>query len=462
MRFYDTMARKVSEFTSLEPGKVKMYTCGPTVYRFAHIGNLRTYIAADLLRRALEFEGYEVEQVTNITDVGHMTDEVREAGEDKMLLAAEDEGLTTEQIAGKYTAAFLSHVDAVNVKPSAAYPKATEHIDEMLEITKKLIESGHAYEVDGTVYFEVDSFPEYGKLSHNTIDELVGGHRLEEMDPKKKAHYDFTLWRSAGPGRLMKWESPWGEGYPGWHIECSAMSMKHFGERFDIHTGGSDNIFPHHEDEIAQSEGAVGHQVIGYWFHGHHLLAEGRKMAKSARNDYTVDDLLDRRFDPLAFRYLVMQVRYRSQMNFTWDALDAAQKGLIKLRKQMAEWSGEAPAEASAAADEFDKRFAEAISDDLDTPRALVVVSDVVASDIDPAEKFALLKKWDSVLGLALDREIATIAELPDGAAEMIEARDIARAENNWTEADRLRDELQSAGVELIDTPQGTRWLVHR
>jgi cysteinyl-tRNA synthetase len=337
MRFYDTLSRSVIDFVPHEPGRATIYTCGPTVYRYTHIGNLRTFIAADLLRRGLELEGLEVTQVTNITDVGHMTDDVAEGGQDRMLLAVEDEGLSPEEIAQKYTEAFLEDTAAVNISRAALYPKATEHIEDMIGLIERLIRRGHAYVVDGTVYFEVDTFPGYGKLSHNTIDQLVAGHRLESVDPNKKKHYDFTLWRAASPRRLMKWESPWGLGYPGWHIECSAMSIRHLGETFDIHTGGQDLVFPHHEDEIAQSEGAVGHQVVRHWSHGYHLLSEGKKMAKSARNYYTLQDVTARGIDPLAFRYLALQTRYRAQMNFTWESLQAAERGLEKLRKQMVE-----------------------------------------------------------------------------------------------------------------------------
>jgi cysteinyl-tRNA synthetase len=459
MRFYDTMTRSVREFTPLVPGRVSMYTCGPTVYRYAHIGNMRTWITADLLRRALEYEGLDVKQITNITDVGHMTEDRDVGGEDRMVLAVDDEGLTADEIAEKYTDAFLRHAKALNVQPSGLYPKATEHIGEMIEIILKLIENGHAYEAEGFVYFDVDSFPNYGKLSHNTREQLVAGHRTDETDPRKRNHYDFTLWRAAGPGRVMKWPSPWGEGFPGWHIECSAMSIKHLGERFDIHTGGSDNIFPHHECEIAQSEGAVGDGVVQYWLHGHHLLAEERRMAKSAQNFYTVDDLVERGFDPLAFRYLVMQARYRAQMNFTWEALEAAQRGLDTLRKQMAEWASPDAGELSDEGDELDRRFGEAIADDLDTPRALRVMSDVVGADIKPAEKFTLLGRWDRVLGLDLDREVTPISDLPPEVAEKIEAREKARAAKDWAIADRLRNDLLDLGIDLIDTPEGTRWV---
>ncbi|MGH2721644.1 MAG: cysteine--tRNA ligase, partial [Actinomycetota bacterium] len=381
----------------------------------------------------------------------------------RMLIGSEDEGLTPEEIAEKYTRAYIEDTAAMNIQEPAVRPKATEHIPEMIAMIEDLIDKGHAYEADGMVYFDVDSFPDYGKLSKNTREALKAGHRAETVvDPRRKHHYDFTLWRAARDKRLMKWDSPWGPGFPGWHIECSAMSLEHLGERFDIHTGGSDNIFPHHEDEIAQSEGALGHRVVGRWLHGHHLLADGRKMSKSAQNFYTVGDLRQRGFDPLAFRYLVLQSRYRGQMNFTWEALESAQRGLDKLRRHMADWAGAgAGPDVSEAGKALDARFGEAVGDDLDTPRALVVVSELVSSDLPPAEKFHLLERWDGVLGLDLTRDVeAPKAELPEGAAALIEQRERARQAKDWATADRMRQELAALGVSVTDTPAGPEWSI--
>jgi cysteinyl-tRNA synthetase len=459
MRFYDTLSREVLEFVPSTAGSVSMYTCGPTVYRYSHLGNLRTWITADLLRRVLEAEGNEVTQVLNITDVGHMSDEVNETGQDRMMLAVEDEGLTPREIASKYTGAFLRHSEMVGIKRASIYPKATDHVSEMISIIERLLANGCAYEVDGMVYFDVDSFPRYGRLSRNTRDKLRAGHRIEAADPAKKNHYDFTVWRAAGPSRLMVWPSPWGDGYPGWHIECSAMSMKYLGETIDIHTGGSDNIFPHHEDEIAQSEGATGHEVVSRWLHGHHLLADGRRMAKSARNFFTADDLVERGYDPLSYRYLVLQSRYRSQTNFTWDALDAAQRGLERLRKQVAEW-GTPAASLSYDAESMSRRFHDSVVDDLDTPAALKVLAELPGASLASEEKFELARRWDEVLGLELLRDVAT--SLPPGAAEKIEARERARVDGDYAAADRLRDELAGMGVEVTDTPSGPRWVVRR
>src|SRR5438477_2490572 len=281
MRLYNSLSRELQEVVPIEPGHVRMYTCGPTVYRHAHLGNLRTFMLGDLIRRALWFEGFRVTQIMNITDVGHMTDESSPEAVDKMLLAAEDEGLQPLQIAEKYAKAVFDDAELVGIEPADDHPKATEHIQEMLDLTERLVDGGHAYVADtGSVYYDVQSFADYGKLSGNTLDKLRPGHRDLETDPNKRHHADFALWKAAGSGRIMKWPSPWGDGFPGWHIECSAMSMKYLGDRFDIHTGGTDLRFPHHEDEIAQSEGAVDHQVVSIWVHGGHLRQSGQKISK--------------------------------------------------------------------------------------------------------------------------------------------------------------------------------------
>src|ERR671925_1944090 len=342
MRLYNSLSRAVEELVPVEPGRVKMYTCGPTVYRYVHLGNLRTFMLADLIRRALEFEGFTVTQVQNITDVGHMTDESSPEAVDKMLLAAEDEGLQPLEIAEKYTQEALEDLAAVGIRLPDLMPKATDHIPEMIELIGRLIERGHAYVADsGSVYYDVTTFPDYGALSGNTLDKLRAGHRDLETDPAKRHPADFALWKAAGPGRLMKWPSPWGDGFPGWHVECSAMSMKYLGERFDVHTGGIDLKFPHHEDEIAQSEGATGHQVVNTWVHGGFLRLGGSKMAKSAGNIIRITDLADMGLDPLSYRSLTFQTRYRNQMDFSDEAMRAADGRVKELRTKMAEWSKE-------------------------------------------------------------------------------------------------------------------------
>ncbi|MGH2673719.1 MAG: cysteine--tRNA ligase [Actinomycetota bacterium] len=457
VRLYDTLTRKLEDVVPLDDRHVRMYTCGPTVYRYTHIGNLRSFLLSDLLRRALEFEGYQVTQILNVTDVGHMTDEASDSGRDRMELAVDDEGLLPAQIVEKYTNAFLEDSAKLGLQTAHGYPKATDHIPEMLELTERLIENGHAYEVDGTVYYDVQSFEGYGKLSGNTLDKLKAGHRQEiEIDPGKKFHADFALWKKAGPNRLMKWDSPWGEGFPGWHIECSAMSMKYLGERFDIHTGGVDLIFPHHEDEIAQSEGAVGHPVVSNWIHGGHLRLGELKMAKSKGNIVRIADLEVMGFDPLSFRYLTFQTRYRSEMDFSEESMRGADHHVRRLRRRMAEWAPAAGTLSDAAKD-LDARFRGAVADDLDMPRALVVVNEAATSELPGGEKYALLSSWDAVLGLDLEREALQAWRPSDEINSLVAERDEARAAKDYTRSDEIRDRLQAMGLEVMDTAEGTK-----
>jgi cysteinyl-tRNA synthetase len=458
MRLYNTLSREVEEIVPAEDAHVRMYTCGPTVYRYAHLGNLRTFMLADLIRRVLVFEGSRVTQVMNITDVGHMTDESSPEAVDKMLLAMEDEGLTPTEIAEKYTDAVFADAAAIGIRPADIYPKATEHIPEMLALTETLVSRGHAYVVDsGSVYYDVTSFPGYGKLSGNTLDNLREGHRDLETDARKKNPADFALWKAAGPGRVMKWASPWGEGFPGWHVECSAMSMKYLGERIDIHTGGTDLRFPHHEDEIAQSEGAVGHQVVNVWVHGGHLRLAGQKIAKSTGNVVRVQELEERGIDPLSFRWLTFQTRYRSEMDFAWDAMETADRRVKQLRQHMAEWAPAASALGSEA-QALDARFRAAVADDLDLPTAVKIVNEVDrAPDLPSGEKYALLASWDQVLGLDLERDARSGWEPSERMRELMAERDAARAAKDYATGDRIRDELAGMGLEVMDTPEGTR-----
>jgi cysteinyl-tRNA synthetase len=458
VRLYNTLSREVEEVVPVESGRVKMYACGPTVYRSVHLGNLRTFMLADLVRRVAEFEGYGVTLIQNITDVGHMTDESSPEAVDKMLLAMEDEGLQPLEIAEKYTKSALEDMAAVGIRLPDLMPKATEHIPEMIALTETLIEREHAYVVDsGSVYYDVASFEGYGKLSGNTLDKLKAGHRDLETDPAKRHDADFALWKSAGPGRLMKWPSPWGDGFPGWHVECSAMSMKYLGDRFDIHTGGNDLKFPHHEDEIAQSEGAVGHQVVSTWLHGGFLRLTGQKIAKSTGNVIRAPELVERGLDPLAFRWLTFQTRYRSEMDFTWEAMETADQRVKQLRRHVVDW-GEPSADLGAAAKDFDARFREAVASDLDMPSAVRVVNDLDHSpEVPSGEKRALLASWDHVLGLDLEREAKAGWEPSEEIRRLVAERDQARSAKDYARSDELRDELQAMGLEVMDAADGTR-----
>jgi cysteinyl-tRNA synthetase len=460
----NTLSRAKEPLRPRTPGTVAMYTCGPTVYRYAHIGNLRTFLLADLLRRALEADGTRVRQVQNITDVGHMVDEQFDRGEDRMLVSARLEDKSPAEIAAAYTEAFLADAAAFNLQPAADYPRASDYVPEMQELVAKLLERGHAYEVEGNVYFAVESFPGYGRLSGNTLERLRAGHRQEEPDPRKRHHADFALWKGAGPGRLVKWPSPWGEGYPGWHIECSAMSLATLGEHIDVHTGGEDNVFPHHEDEIAQSEAVVGHQVVTTWVHGRHLLTEDFKMSKSRGNFLSLRELTERGRSPLAARLLFLQARYRSPLNFTWDAVAGAERTLERLRSRMAAWARDAddgPAQGlpgpGGDAAGYEARFWAAVHDDLDTPAALSVLHELEGDgSLTPAARFAAVASFDRFLGLDLAAEVGR--ELPAGAEALIAERERARAARDFAAADRLRDRLAAMGVEVTDTRTGTSW----
>lgn len=427
-----------------------MYNCGPTVYDFVHIGNFRTYLMADFLRRSLEFFGYEVKQVKNITDVGHLTQDDIDAGEDKMLKAARREGKTPYDIARFYEEAFHKDEAELNILPAHVFPHATEYIQQMIEIIQKLIEKGYAYESNGSVYYDVDKFKDYGKLSGNTLENLKIGARLE-ANPEKKNPYDFALWLKAGEEHLMRWQSPWSIGYPGWHIECSAMSINNLGETLDFHTGGEDNIFPHHEDEIAQSEGATGKKFVNYWVHGSHLLVDGEKMSKSKNNFYTIQDLKDKGRNPLAFRYLCLTAHFHSQLNFTWQSLGDSENALEKLYNFM---RSTRDAQDGKIIDSYMEKFKSALSDNLNTSLAIAAVWEMIKDkNFSDADKRATLLKLDEVLGFGLV-DIKP-EEIPEEIKELIEERETARKNKDFTASDRIRDELKSKGYAINDTSSG-------
>ncbi|MGP4095846.1 cysteine--tRNA ligase [Nonomuraea sp. KM90] len=455
LRIYDTRARQVEEIAAGRA--LRMYTCGPTVYRRAHVGNLRTYLLSDLIRRVLERRRVRVLACRNITDVGHLVDDSSDdEGEDKVLAQARAEGRSPLELARFYEDAFTSDAATLNLRPPEHTPRASETVDLMIELIAKLIERGHAYTVpDGSVFFDVRTFPTYGEISGNRLDALKPAHRIEAVDPRKRFHADWALWKP-GEGELT-WETPWGRGFPGWHVECSAMSLRFLGPRFDIHTGGIDLRFPHHEDERAQSDSAAGHEVVRHWVHGEHLLFDGRKMAKSTGNVVLLSDVADAGLDPLAVRMAFLEHRYRQQLNLTWDTLRAADRTVRRWRARVAEWSESVSAPLSQAHAE---RVEAAFDDDLDTPAALRILRELERDEsVAPGAKFETFLHLDQVLGLDLSTEIGKTPVLPAGAGELLEARARAREAHDWAAADRLRDELAELGVRVSDTPEGQTWV---
>jgi cysteinyl-tRNA synthetase len=511
LRLRDTLTRSVLPVEPLDGRRVRMYSCGPTVYRYAHVGNLRTFLLADLIRRALLYHGIDVLQVQNITDVGHLRADDAGHEIDPMLVAAGLEGRPSTEIADAYEAAFHADAALMNILPAHEFPRATEHIPEMLSLAERLQDLGHAYETPaGNLYYEVASYPGYGALSGNTLDALRAGHRSEgEVEPDKRDPADFALWKAAEPGRELHWPSRWGEGFPGWHLECSAMALRHLGATFDIHTGGEDNVFPHHEDEIAQSGPIVGGPPARLWVHGAHLLMSGRKMSKSAGNFQRITELVEAGLDPLAFRYLCLTARYARKLNLSDRSIGAAAAGLASLRAELAglgpapvsgPWAAPEPLVAGRAADRpsaratgiagngdglapalsdragtpsaplsdagraLHDRFVDSIDDDLDTAAALRIARQVLRAPLPADERRWLALDMDFVLGLDLHTVVASpndgtragANELPAGAAGLLEARGRARAAHQWAEADRIREELRKLGIDPIDRADGT------
>jgi cysteinyl-tRNA synthetase len=467
LRLHDTRTRRVEQIRPGTPGLLRVYACGPTVYRDAHVGNHRTNLIADLIGRLAEYHGVRMRLVQNITDVGHLVDDeaVDASGEDKMLGQARAERMDPLAVGRRYEERFHADLAALNIRPAEQYPRASESVDLMIRLIERLIEGGHAYAVDGGVYFDARTFPSYGAISHNKLDELRAGHRPAQGEPAgaKRFHADWALWKPAAPGRReLVWDSPWGLGFPGWHIECSAMSLEYLGEHIDIHTGGIDLRFPHHEDERAQSDAATGHEVVRHWVHGEHLLFEGRKMAKSAGNVVLLADVVARGHDPLALRLAFLQSRYRQQANLTWDAIAAADRTLARWRARVAEWA-ESPSKPMCA--EYVQRMVGGFDDDLDTPTAVVALRELERDDaIPPGSKFETFAHLDQLFGLDLVRSVGAArqpaAELPPTAAELLAAREAARAARDWATSDRLRAGLAALGVAVVDTPDGQEWTV--
>jgi cysteinyl-tRNA synthetase len=465
LRLYDTRTRQVEPIEPFRRNELRMYTCGPTVYRYAHVGNLRSYLLADLIRRTAERHKMLVIVVQNITDVGHLADdsEIDPLGEDKVLAQARAEGRTALDLARHYEQAFRADCAALNLRPAEFSPRASESIDLMIDMIGRLLDSGQAYGTpDGSVYFDARSFPSYGELSGNRLDDLRPGHRFGGgVDPGKRFHADWALWKAAAEGRELTWPAPWGTGFPGWHTECSAMSLHFLGEVIDLHTGGIDLRFPHHEDERAQSDTVTGHEVVRHWVHGEHLLFEGRKMAKSSGNVVLVADLAERGLDPLALRLAFLDHRYRQQMNLTWNDLAAADRTLRRWRERVAEW---ARSRSKPMCAQYTGEFTAAFDDDLDTPAALRVLRALEKDgEIPPGSKFESFAHADQWLGLDLARDIGKAApalSLPDGAADLLSSRAAARAAADWATSDRLRDGLAALGVSVTDTPDGQTWSI--
>ena len=465
--FFNTLTRRKEKFVPLEKGKVKMYTCGPTVYDFAHIGNFRAFVFEDLLRRWLEYCGYKVIHVMNITDV-----------DDKTIAAARKKGISLREYTEHYTRAFFEDIAALNIEKAHYYPRATEHIPEMVALIKKLLEKGYAYRgEDGSIYYAISKFKDYGKLSKIRVKELKPGARVKVDEYGKEEAHDFALWKAwdEEDGDVF-WETELGKGRPGWHIECSAMSMKYLGETFDIHCGGVDNIFPHHENEIAQSEAATGKQFVRYWLHNEYLLVEGRKMSKRFGNYYTLRDLLAKGYDPKAIRYLLMSTHYRQQLNFTFEGLEAAKNAVDRLTNfvyRLLDADGEGCGEKiGSLMESVQKRFEEAMCDDLNIAVALAAIFNFVRevnklmddnklSRGEAEQVYELMMRFDKVLGVI--GEVKKEEEkLPKEAEELIRKREEARKVKDWETADKIRERLKAMGVIVEDTPQGVKWRIEK
>lgn len=460
-KLYNTLTRKVEEFKPIEEGKVGIYSCGPTVYDHPHIGNMRTYTSVDLLRSVLEYNGFQVRQVMNITDVGHLFGD-QDMGEDKIEEAARGTKKTAFEIAREYEEEFFQVMSALNVQKPIVVARATEHIAEMIEFIKKIEDKGFTYQTSDGLYFDTSKLADYGILSNIPLSKLKEGARVEK-NPEKKNPIDFALWKFSPKDRKrqMEWDSPWGVGFPGWHIECSAMSTKYLGPVFDIHTGGEDHVNIHHTNEIAQSQGAYGKIPARFWFHGIFLMVDGAKMSKSLGNFYTMADIQAKGFKMMSLRYLFLTSHYRSRLDFTWEALASAEQALERLQNLVSGWQkGEGRItlneENLEKIKKFQQDFMTAINNDLDTPRALAILWQVAKSDLPDPDKKDLVFQFDQVLRLNL--AVPSLKEVvPDKIKAKVSQREEKRKEGKWEEADRIRQELEKEGFMIEDTPEGTR-----
>ena len=453
--FYNTLTKKKQIFIPLNLKEVKIYSCGPTVYKDATIGNMRTNIFQDVLRRVLRYNGYKIKHVMNITDVGHLVSDGDE-GEDKMLKSAREEHKTPLEIAKYYTKLFFNDLESLNIESPEVVCKATEHIKEMLEYVKELMKNGYAYETSTAIYFDISKLDKYPILSNLNVEEQKAGARVD-VDPEKRNPYDFALWIKAPENHLMKWDSPWGPSYPGWHIECSAMGRKYLGEQFDIHTGGIDLIPTHHENEIAQSKGTCGKIPANYWMHGEYLLINGGKMSKSLGNVYLIKDLEEKGYDPIVYKLFSYSCHYRNKLNFTWEGIEATSKSLERLKKgYKAHLEGTNEVDDRTVS-EYEERFHKAINDDLNMPSAMSVVWEVVRAEEKSPKLAKLLLKFDTVLGLKIEEETQKqVEEIPQEILDLVEQRKIARENKDWIKSDELRELINQKGYDIKDTKQGT------
>lgn len=447
MKLYDTQSRQLKEI-DVTRKQIQMYCCGPTVYRDAHVGNLRTFLLSDLIARVVQLNGSHPYLIQNITDVGHMSEDF--VNDDKMLTQAKLEKVDPFEIARKYEAKFHQDLADLNIVPAAGYPRASESIDLMLTLIGKLIDADFAYVgSDSSVYFSAQKFASYGAISGNKLDSLKPGHRYEySEDGAKRFHADWALWKAAGDRTEMVWESPWGKGFPGWHIECSAMSLELLDGHVDIHVGGIDLRFPHHENERAQSNALINTEAVDLWVHGEHLLFEGKKMSKSSGNVVLLKDVIERGIDPLAIRLCFLENKYRSQMDLTWTSIEAAHETLKRWRMKMSQWGSENTLQ-------IDPEIESAFNTDLDTPRVIMRLREIEKSESE--NKASIFRYADQVLGLDLERPLEAKVLTPQ-MKTLLDERAIARAEKRWTDSDRLRVELENLGLEIKDTPEGQSW----
>ena len=458
IKLYNTLTRKKEDFVPIKGNEVRMYSCGPTVYSYAHIGNFRSYVFVDNLRRILEYNGYKLKHVMNITDVGHLESDADE-GEDKMVKAAKKEHKSPYEIAEFYTKVFFADMDKLHIERPEIIAKATEHIPDMLEFVKEIIKNGYAYETSTAIYFDVSKLDKYPVLSNRNIEDQIAGARVD-VDPEKKNPYDFAIWIKAPKNHIMKWDSPWGPSYPGWHLECSAMSRKYLGEVFDIHTGGVDHIPTHHENEIAQSKGAFGKIPAKTWMHVEFLQVNGGKMSKSLGNVYTISQLQEKGIEPLAFKLFCYTAHYRTKLNFTFEGAMSSQKALNRLRDGYIKHKAGTKKIDNSIKDEYKEQFLKAINDDLNMPLAMSIVWEVARNDCKSKELADLMLEFDKVLGLDLINSENYVKEqsnidIPDEIKELLEKRKVAREEKNWDLSDELRDELKNRGYIVKDTKDG-------